>query len=118
MRSASIAILSLAAAALGVPFEKRQTVLNGGLYYCTERNFTGICARTPPIDDGCHNFDATFNDQLSSFRSEPDQSLSCLLWSDADCQGTNPGAWIVRGVDDLNDIDFDNIASSYQCKNP
>ncbi|KAL5634248.1 hypothetical protein ACGC1H_006164 [Rhizoctonia solani] len=111
-------VLSLVATALGAPFGKRQDQLNGGVYYCTEPNFTGVCVQTPPIEDTCHNFDATFNDRVSSFRPEPAGFVVCLLWSDANCQGTNPGGWIANPVDDLSTINFSGIASAYQCKNP
>ncbi|CAE6362668.1 unnamed protein product [Rhizoctonia solani] len=50
MRVISVVILLLVAAALGAPFVKRQDQLNGGVYYCTETNFTGVCVQTPPIE--------------------------------------------------------------------
>ncbi|CAE6435050.1 unnamed protein product [Rhizoctonia solani] len=109
-----LAVLSLAAAALGAPFEKRQTILNGGVYYCTEPGFLGVCARTPPISEGCHNFDATFNNRLNSFRPEPQNYVSSNLIVKAYIQEV--GYLAMEVLADLSTYNFNNTASSYQCK--
>ncbi|CAE6410480.1 unnamed protein product [Rhizoctonia solani] len=116
MRFANIVALTFATAAFGAPSAKRQEQLNGNVFFCTEKDFTGVCARTPPTDDGCKGLDDTFNKNLSSFRIEPEGAFVCVLWSEADCQGSNVGAWIRAPVADLSTISFENTASSYQCK--
>ncbi|CAE6376229.1 unnamed protein product [Rhizoctonia solani] len=116
MRFATIATLSFITAALGAPSAKRQEQLNGNVFFCTEKDFTGVCARTPPTDNGCKGLDDVFNKNISSFRIEPEGTFVCLLWSDANCQGSNPGGWIRAPVADLSTINFENTASSYQCK--
>ncbi|KAH7338465.1 hypothetical protein B0J17DRAFT_718121 [Rhizoctonia solani] len=93
MRFANIVALTFATAALGAP-----------------------SARTPPTDDGCKGLDETFNKNLSSFRIEPEGAFVCVLWSEANCQGSNIGAWIRAPVADLSTTNFENTASSYQCK--
>ncbi|CAE7126620.1 unnamed protein product, partial [Rhizoctonia solani] len=50
MRFTPITIISLVAAALGSPLINRQERLRGGVFYCTEPNFTGVCVQTPPIE--------------------------------------------------------------------
>ncbi|KAJ1304998.1 hypothetical protein OPQ81_000041 [Rhizoctonia solani] len=120
MQFTSIIILSFAAASFGAPSVKRQEeFLDGGVLYCKEPSFGGECVRASRVNGSCNNFDAAFNGQVSSFRPEPQNSVSCVLWSDANCQGANPGGWISgEGINDLSAYNFDNVASSFQCKNP
>ena len=124
MRSASIVALTFAAVVFGAPVDsgislvERQSALNGGVFFCTAPNFTGVCARTPPITDECHNLDTNWYKQINSFRAEPEGSVVCLLWSDLNCAGANPGGWIADPVGELSAINFNNTTGSYQCKNP
>ncbi|CAE6483821.1 unnamed protein product [Rhizoctonia solani] len=116
MRFTTIVTLSFITAAFGAPFAKRQEQLNGNVLFCTERDFAGVCARTPPTDGGCKGLNDIFNRNISSFQIEPEGAFVCVLWSDANCQGSNPGGWIRASIADLSVINFENTASSYQCK--
>ncbi|CAE6494022.1 unnamed protein product [Rhizoctonia solani] len=120
MKFTSLVVISFVAVALGAPSAKRQeTFFNGGVLYCKDSNFGGECVRAARVNGSCNNFDAAFDGQVSSFRPEPGDSVSCVLWSDANCQGNNPGGWISgQGINDLGAYNFDNVASSFQCKNP
>ncbi|QRW20609.1 short chain dehydrogenase [Rhizoctonia solani] len=121
MRFTSLAVLSILSAVLGTPVQvkRQEVILNGGVVYCKEAGFQGVCVRASRVNNSCNNFDSAFDSQVSSFRPEPQNSISCLLWSDPNCQGTNPGGWISgTGINDLDAFGFGNVASSFQCKNP
>ncbi|CAE6410467.1 unnamed protein product [Rhizoctonia solani] len=117
MRFNAFFILSVAATALSAPAVMRREQVNGNVLFCTEKDFKGICGRTPPVDNNCRPLDGPFKKNVSSFQIEPSASFVCLLWSGDNCQGTNIGGWIKNPVSDLGVYNFDNIASSFQCKN-
>ncbi|KAH7338466.1 hypothetical protein B0J17DRAFT_662597 [Rhizoctonia solani] len=118
MRFTAFAVLSVVATALGAPAAMRREQVSGNVYFCTEKDFKGQCGRTPPVDNSCRPLDGPFKKNVSSFRIEPSGSFVCLLWSGENCQGSNIGGWIKNPASDLSVYNFDNTASSFQCKNP
>ncbi|KAJ1304996.1 hypothetical protein OPQ81_000039 [Rhizoctonia solani] len=119
MRFAFFVITSIAATVLAAPSATRREQVNGNVYFCTETNFKGQCVGTyPPVDNGCRPLDGPFNNNITSFRIEPNGSFVCLLWSGENCQGSHLGAWLRNPVDDLTVYNFNKVASSFQCKNP
>ncbi|CAE6410455.1 unnamed protein product [Rhizoctonia solani] len=77
------------------PGRPAAAAISGGVYFCTDANFTGKCLHVAGFTENqCVNFGNEFNDQVTSFG--PDKGLACLLYSDWDCKGTNPGGWLVN----------------------
>ncbi|QRW09840.1 hypothetical protein RhiLY_08839 [Ceratobasidium sp. AG-Ba] len=81
---------------------------------CDGINFVDPCGY-PAVPDGCLNLPEAWSNMISSF--EPPNGTACLLWSDPDCQGSNPGGWMVNpGSADLRSLGFNDRTVSIQCK--
>ncbi|KAL5634235.1 hypothetical protein ACGC1H_006153 [Rhizoctonia solani] len=98
------------------PGKPAAAAISGGVYYCTEADFKGKCLFVSGFTENqCVNFGNEFNDQVTSFG--PDKGLACLLYSDWNCAGTNPGGWMVNpGSSNLSQYKFNDIASSFRCR--
>ncbi|KEP51524.1 short chain dehydrogenase [Rhizoctonia solani 123E] len=92
------------------PGKPAAAAISGGVYFCTEANFKGQCLFVSGFTDNqCVNFGNEFNDKVTSFG--PDKGIACLLYSDWNCAGTNPGGWMVNpGSSDLSQYKFNDIA--------
>ncbi|CUA69873.1 hypothetical protein RSOLAG22IIIB_04129 [Rhizoctonia solani] len=98
------------------PGRPAAAAISGGVYFCTDADFKGKCLFVSGFaENQCVNFGNEFNDQVTSFG--PDKGLACLLYSDGDCKGTNPGGWFVNpGSSNLSQQKFNDIASSFKCR--
>ncbi|CCO31540.1 hypothetical protein RSOLAG1IB_10787 [Rhizoctonia solani AG-1 IB] len=98
------------------PGKPAPAAISGGVYFCTDADFKGQCLFVASFkEDQCVNFGSEFNDKVTSFG--PDKGLACLLWSDSDCKGTNPGGWLVNpGSSNLGQYNFNDIAGSFRCR--
>ncbi|CAE7109615.1 unnamed protein product [Rhizoctonia solani] len=77
------------------PGRPAAAAISGGVYFCAEANFKAPCLFVSGFaENQCVNFGNEFNDKVTSFG--PDKGLACLLYSDWNCAGTNPGGWIVN----------------------
>ncbi|KAG9074162.1 hypothetical protein FS749_014304 [Ceratobasidium sp. UAMH 11750] len=115
MRFACIPALSLFGSALAAPAILAPRQDNPSVTFCDGISFAPPCAVAGVPLKSCVNVPSDYVDKISSFR--PSSGLACLLYSDNDCQGSNPGAYFVSpGSDDLRKQNFNDIANSFQCK--
>ncbi|CAE6375705.1 unnamed protein product [Rhizoctonia solani] len=77
------------------PGRPAAAAVSGGVYFCTDADWKGQCLYVAGFKDNqCVNFGTEFSNKVTSFG--PDKGLACLLWSEWDCKGTNPGGWLVH----------------------
>ncbi|KAG8738687.1 hypothetical protein FRC10_006604, partial [Ceratobasidium sp. 414] len=61
------------------PGKPAPAVMNGGVFFCKDPNFTGSCAYVNGIDSGeCVNVGSDFNDVVSSFGA--DIGITCTIF--------------------------------------
>ncbi|KAG8728755.1 hypothetical protein FRC12_021521 [Ceratobasidium sp. 428] len=115
MRFSSIIALTLFYGALGAPapIVPRQDA-NSSVWLCNGNDFQD-CAQIPNVPKNtCVNVPDSYNDKISSF--QPSQGLKCMLYSDKDCKGSNPGGFIVSpGSKDMSKYNFNDMTSSFIC---
>ncbi|CZS97805.1 uncharacterized protein RAG0_06712 [Rhynchosporium agropyri] len=83
------------------------------VYVCINSNFSGACQNVQVNTGGCYNFVGNYNDAISSIG--PDQGTTCTIWFDAGCSGRSVGGIINPGIYNLNDYNFNDVASSVRC---
>ncbi|KAG8716830.1 hypothetical protein FRC09_015136 [Ceratobasidium sp. 395] len=61
------------------PGKPAPAAVNGGVFFCTDANFSGRCAYLRGFNSGqCVGVGSDFNDVVSSFG--PDQGLTCTIY--------------------------------------
>ncbi|KAF8996354.1 hypothetical protein BDQ17DRAFT_1429799 [Cyathus striatus] len=107
-------ILAAVSTALAAPAElnaKREALVDGHLFVCTDNDFAGDCSNIGFFNNQCSNFSPEFQDDISSWG--PDEGWVCTTYTDINCSGLtytagNPGfSSLPPGINDA--------ISSFRC---
>ncbi|KFY92795.1 hypothetical protein V498_04765 [Pseudogymnoascus sp. VKM F-4517 (FW-2822)] len=82
-------------------------------YACINDNFRPACNNFELPTNYCYNFQGNWNDAITSIG--PDKGTTCILWFDWDCKGRSVSNIISPGIYNLNDFNFNDVASSIKC---
>ncbi|KAG9097826.1 hypothetical protein FS749_005382 [Ceratobasidium sp. UAMH 11750] len=97
------------------PGKPAPAAVNGGVYFCTDANFSGRCVYVSGFNSGqCVGVGSDFNDVVSSFG--PDHGLTCTIYSDAGCVGRATGGVVYPGIYNLADYNNNDAMSSFSCR--
>ncbi|KFY23580.1 hypothetical protein V493_05762 [Pseudogymnoascus sp. VKM F-4281 (FW-2241)] len=82
-------------------------------YACINSNFQPACQNFAVNTGGCYNFSGNWNDAISSIG--PDKGTTCTLYYDSGCRGRSVVNIVSPGIYNLNDFNFNDVASSVRC---
>ncbi|KAE8445771.1 hypothetical protein EG329_012829 [Mollisiaceae sp. DMI_Dod_QoI] len=83
------------------------------VYMCINDNFQPACENFQVNTGVCYNLGGNWNDAISSIG--PDSGTTCTIWYDNGCSGRSVSGIVNPGIYNLNDWNFNDVASSVKC---